>query len=140
MNTSDKELNEPVVYQGDQTMRLIMHAALDAIICFSIREGIMVWNPKAEKIFGWKEQEVLGKTLYKTIIPVQQWEQYEIALRHYLETGTSSLLNNLVEITAINKEGKEFPVELTIVSVKQNTSEFFCAFLRDITERKKANE
>ncbi|HKR06376.1 MAG TPA: PAS domain S-box protein [Bacteroidia bacterium] len=143
INFSNKpvdEPNEPVVYHSDETMRLIMNAALDAIICINTAGKIIVWNPKAEKIFGWKENEVSGKILAEIIIPAQYREQHEKGLKHYLDTGKSVILNKLIEITALNRDGKEFPVELTVVPVKQNSTEFFCAFLRDITERKKAEE
>jgi PAS domain S-box-containing protein len=133
-------LSEPLVYQSDETMRLIMNAALDAIICIDTGGKIMIWNPKAEEIFGWKEKEVTGKMLAETIIPVQYREQHEKGFKRYLETGTGNMLNKLVEITALNREGTEFPVELTIVPIKQNSTEFFCAFLRDITERKKTEK
>ncbi len=128
------------VNHDDETMSLIMNSALDAIICINESGKITLWNPQAEKIFGWKEQQALGKRLSETTIPQQYRKRHEEGLKHYLQTGEGLVLNKLIEITALNRKGKEFPVELTVIPIKQNGTEFFCAFLRDITERKKAED
>jgi PAS domain S-box-containing protein len=126
--------------QREEIMKLIMNSALDAIVCVNIKNRITVWNKQAEKIFGWSEEEVIGKQLVDTIIPEKYRERHLKGFNHYLETKEGPLLNKLVEITALNKKGIEFPVELAIVPVQQNGDEFFCAFIRDITERKESEE
>jgi PAS domain S-box-containing protein len=128
------------VQQSEQWKELIVNSSLDAIICIDVQGLITVWNPQAEKMFGWKEKEILGSRLADTIIPAQYREQHTKGMNHYLETGKGPILNKLIEITALNRQQKEFPIELTISSVKQNENEFFCAFIRDITERKQAEE
>lgn len=124
---------------NDMTL-LIMDAALDAIICMD-REGVItLWTKQAEKIFGWKEEEVKGKPLSEIIIPARYRERHKEGLKRYLETGENNVLNKVIEIEGLNCDGKEFPIELTITPIKQNTGEFFCAFLRDISERKTVEE
>lgn len=61
-------------------------------------------------------------------------------MNHYLKTGETKVLNNILELSAVNKNGEIFPVELTVIPIKQGREEFFCAFIRDITQRKKAAE
>lgn len=131
---------EQHVIQGDmaETTRLIMHSALDAIICIDLNGGITVWNPQAEKIFGWTFEEVKGKQLTETIIPVPYRSRHQEGMQHYLRTGVGQVLNRVIEITALNRSGKEFPIELTVIPIWQDGHRFFCAFLRDITERKNA--
>lgn len=124
----------------EETTRLIMNAALDAIICIDTGGRITVWNPQAEKIFGWQEGEVRGKLLSETIIPLKYREAHESGLKHYLQSGEGPVLNKIIEITALHISGREFPIELTIVPIDQDGTLFFCAFLRDITERKNAEE
>lgn len=117
-----------------------MNSALDAIICIDAGGSITVWNPQAEKLFGWKFEEVKGKQLTETIIPPQYRILHQEGMRNYHATGIGPVLNRVTEITALNRSGKEFPIELVVVPVHQNGSLFFCAFLRDITERKLAEE
>jgi PAS domain S-box-containing protein len=127
-------------FYGDkgEILRLIMDAALDAIICIDLQGTVTFWNPQSERIFGWKEHEVLGKKLSCIIIPERYRKQHEAGIAHYHRTGFGPRLNTLLELHAINKWGEEFPIELTVHPIKRENDEFFCAYIRDITERKKA--
>ena len=139
-NISERKKAERELRSSEETRRLIMDSALDAIICIN-KEGIItVWSKQAENTFGWTREEVIGKTLSDTIIPDQYREHHNSSLIRYNNTGEGPILNKLVEISALHKDGREFPIELSIVPVQQGDTEFFCAFLRDITERKKYEE
>lgn len=127
------------IQQSEQWKQLIVNSSLDAIICIDIQGMITAWNPQAEKIFNWKEDEILGSRLADTIIPARYREQHTNGMNHYLKTGEGPILHRVIELTALNRQQVEFPVELTISSIKQNGNEFFCAFIRDITERKRAD-
>jgi PAS domain S-box-containing protein len=135
-----KKKTEAAVRQSEETRKLIMNASLDAIICIDSTGLITVWNIQAEKMFGWKEKEVMGKNLSDFIIPAQYRNRVTNGYRQYDITGEGRILNKVIELTATNREGKEFPVELAIVHIEQGTSNFYCAFIRDITERKKAED
>jgi PAS domain S-box-containing protein len=137
---SERKHQEQTLRLREEATRLIMNSALDAIICIDIHGMITVWNPQAEKMFGWKEEEIRGALLSSTIIPPQYREAHEKGLRHYLATGEGPVLRQVIEITALHKTGREFPIELTIVPIDQEGTVFFCAFLRDITGRKHAEE
>ncbi len=137
---TERKKADDAIRRSEETKRLIVNSALDAIIWMDTTGVITFWNAQSEKIFGWKEEEILGQHLSDVIIPEQYRMQHENGMKHYLKTGEGAVLRKLIEITALNKEGHEFPVELTIISIKQNESEFFCSFIRDITERKKAEE
>lgn len=128
------------IKHSEEVRRLIMNSALDAIICMDTKGVITVWNPQAERLFGWLEEETLGKDLVEIIIPGQYRGAHAKGLSHYLKTGEGPVLNKVIEMTALNREGREFPVELAIVPVKQIAGDFFCAFIRDITERKRAED
>jgi PAS domain S-box-containing protein len=101
--------------KSEDITRRIISAALDAIVCIDIYGKITVWNPQSEKIFGWQQHEILGKTLTETIIPVEYRDLHEKGMKNYLATGEGKILNKLIEITAVNRAGKHFPVELSIV-------------------------
>jgi len=135
-----KKKSEAAVRHSEEVRKLIMNAALDAIICIDLSGIITVWNPQAEKLFGWKEAEVIGRKLSETIIPPQYKEAHNKGFDHYLKTGEGPVLNKMLEMSALHKSGNEFPVELAIAPVKQSDGDFFCAFIRDITERKKSED
>ena len=124
----------------EQVRDLIIDAALDAIICMDVNGIITLWNRQAEKIFGWGKDEVIGQVLEQTIIPERYRAMHTKALKQYLVSRKGNMLNRLVEISAIDRDGREFPVELTITPIQQNGGEFFCAFIRDITGRKRAEQ
>jgi PAS domain S-box-containing protein len=105
-----------------------------------MKGSITVWNSKAETMFGWNEKEMIGKKLTETIIPEHYRESHKKGFNHYLQTGDGPVLNKLIEVTALHQSGKEFPVELAIVPIKRSGDDFFCAFIRDITPRKKGEE
>jgi PAS domain S-box-containing protein len=126
------------LHPDEETTRLIINSALDAIVCINKKGFIIIWNPQAEKIFGWKEEEIKGRLLTETIIPEQYRSQHQAGMERFLKTGQYTLLNKLIELPALHRSGKEFPIELTVVPVRQNEHYFFCAFIRDITERKEA--
>lgn len=137
---SERKKAEQALKDSEEKRELIMNAALDAIICIDIEGKITFWNPQAEKIFGWKGSEVLHRKLSETIIPPAFREMHEQGMESYRQKGTGTILNRLLELHAITKEGKEFPVELSIMPIKQGEEEFFCAFIRDIQKRKKREE
>ncbi len=135
-----RKRSETAIRQSEEVRRLIMNAALDAIICIDPDGIVTVWNPKAERMFGWQESEMLGRLLEETIIPEKYREAHRNGMNRYRETGVGQLINRPTEITALHRSGREFPIELSIVPVKNGKEEFFCAFIRDITDRKKAQE
>lgn len=114
-----------------------MNSALDAIICINTKGSIIVWTPQAEKMFGWSEGEMLDRNLDETIIPAQLREKHRAGFNNYLQTGESRILNKVIELTALKQTGEEFPVEILIIPIREDDNEFFCAFIRDISERKK---
>lgn len=124
------------IVQSELKNRLIMNSALDAIITIDVYGRITFWNPRAESIFGWKEEEVLGHSLSETIIPPAFREAHKQGMNHFLTTGESTVLNRQLELKAINRIGEELPIELSIVPIENGDSIFFCSFIRDITERK----
>ena len=99
---------------------------------------ILDWNLQAEKIFGWARPEVIGNELAQFIIPERYREAHAEGLRTFLRTGEGPVLRKRIEISGLRKGGAEFPVELSISPVVWDDQTFFLGFLRDITERRKA--
>jgi light-regulated signal transduction histidine kinase (bacteriophytochrome) len=81
---------------------------------------------------------VVGHLLSDFIIPHEFREMHNKGLQHYLKTGQGTVLNKFLEVEALNRQGKKFPVEMTILPIDQQNEKFFCAFIRDISERKRS--
>ena len=137
--TLRKEAEESL-RDSEEKRRLIMNGALDAIIWIDTKETITFWNPQAEMIFGWKEEEVIGHKLDELIVTEPFRRYYNDGVKKYLETGEGKGFNELLEITIVRRGGGDILIELTVIPIKQGKEVFFCAFIRDITERKKAAE
>ncbi|GEM_PF-578729 len=118
----------------------ILESANDAFISIDEKGRIISWNRQAERIFGWARNDVKGKLLADVIIPRQFREAHTRGLKHFLETKEGPVLGKTVELTALHRESREFPVELTIWPIQTKQGYHFNAFLRDITERKKTED
>ncbi|HTE27687.1 PAS domain-containing sensor histidine kinase [Flavitalea sp.] len=140
IDITDRERVAEKIRDSEEKSRLIMNAALDAIICMDIRGDITFWNPKAKALFGWDTNEVMGKKLSTFIIPERFRHRHDAGLDHYLRTGEKRALNRILELDGLRRGGDEFPVELTVIPISQPNESFFCAFIRDISARKKAEE
>ncbi len=129
---------EEALRQSEERTRLIVETALDAMVTMDHQGLITGWNPRAEKIFGWSRQEVMGRRMSEIIIPQQYREAHEHGLQRFLATGAGKVLNQQIEITALHRSGREFPVELAICPAKLGDRWTFSGFIRDLTQRKKA--
>ena len=134
-----KVQNESRLKERESYLVQLLKNAPDAVIVIN-QEGIITfWNPKAETLFGWSAEEVLGQLLSEIIIPPQFRVAHEEGLKRVLATGEAHVLNRTIEITALNKAGSEFHISLTISQTEQEGKKIFIAFIRDISEQK-ANE
>jgi two-component system cell cycle sensor histidine kinase/response regulator CckA len=118
----------------------ILQCSLDCIVTIDSDGLIIEFNRAAEETFGHTRNEVLGRKMAELIVPPALRDAHEQGMKHYLSTGEGPVLNKRIEITAIRSSGQEFPVELTITPFQIEDKEAFTAFIRDITERKRAAE
>ena len=127
-----EERTAELVEKEDYLNQIISNAP-DAIIVINKNSIITLWNPKAEEIFGWKAEEVVGLHLSDTIVPPQYREGHKEGMKRFIETGEARILNITLNLTALNNQGKEFPISITISKASKQGNKFFIAFLRDIT-------
>lgn len=115
--------------------RAVIETAFDAFIGMDAEGRICDWNHQAEITFGWMRQEVLGQSLAERIIPPQHREAHQRGLNHYLRTREGPVLNRRIEVTALHRDGHEFPIEMTIWPAHSAGTPRFNAFLHDISDR-----
>ncbi len=117
--------------------RLVVDTALDAVVVVDQTAQVTFWNAQAEATFGWTREEAIGSPLTELIIPMRLREAHAAGMRRYLATGEARVLNQRIEVPARHKDGREFPVELTITPIKEGDTLTFSAFLRDISAPKR---
>ena len=132
--------SQAALQASQERVRLIIEAALDAVITMDGNGNITGWNPQAETVFGKRRNEVLGRSLAETIIPERFRHAHLAGLRRYLNGGEGTVLNRRVEITALHADEHEFPVEVSITPIRVGQEVTFSAFVRDITDRRQAEE
>ncbi|HEX5938487.1 MAG TPA: PAS domain S-box protein [Actinomycetota bacterium] len=121
-------------------LRLMVDSALDAVVSMDVDGVITAWNPQAEATFGWSAEEAIGRPLAETIVPHGQRAAHRQGLTRWRETGASTVLNSRIEIQALHRDGRLIPVELAIVPVAVGDEIVFSGFIRDISDRKRAQE
>jgi PAS domain S-box-containing protein len=118
----------------------ILDSALDCIVTIDHEGYITEFNPAAERTFGYRRKDVMGRLLADVIIPPSAREAHQHGLARYLRTGEPRVLGRHVEMRAMRADGSEFPVELAITRIPLEGSPSFTGYLRDITERKQYEE
>lgn len=129
---------EAALLASEQRNRLIVESALDAVVTMDRAGVITGWSPQSEVAFGWTQNEAIGRPVADTIMPERYREAHRQGLARYLSTGEARVLNRRIELTALHRSGSEFPIELSITSVRMGDAVSFTAFVRDITDRKLA--
>jgi PAS domain S-box-containing protein len=116
----------------------ILDSALDCIVTIDHQGCITEFNVAAERTFGYRRDELIGKELAGVIIPPSLREDHRRGLARYLATGEGRVFGRRLEMTATHADGREFPVELAITRVPLKGPPSFTGYLRDITERKQS--
>ena len=127
---------------SNERTRMVIENAPDAVVSMDADGIITAWNPSCERVFGWFREEVVGRDLGDTIIPHRFREAHKAGFSRFLREGSGRIVGQVVEVSALHRDGHEFPVELSIgASALLKGGEYaFTAFLRDITKRKQAEE
>jgi PAS domain S-box-containing protein len=120
--------------------RSIIDTARDAFVRIDEQGVVIDWNQSAENLFGWTRQEVLGRPLVETIIPERYRAAHLAGLERVLAGGEPHVLGRQIEISALHRDGHELPVELGVWRLESGPVRGFNAFVRDITERRQAEQ
>lgn len=118
----------------------IVMSAMDAVISVDNAQHILLFNPAAERMFEWSTAEMIGQPL-EYLIPQRFRHVHEQHIREFGETGvTTRAMGKLGALSGRRKDGSEFPVEASISQVEIAGEKIFTVILRDITERKRAEQ
>ncbi|HEX2676843.1 MAG TPA: PAS domain S-box protein, partial [Polyangiales bacterium] len=123
---------------SEERNQLIVETALDAVITMNNTGHITGWNTQAERMFGWTRAEALGRELAELIVPERHRDEHRNGMRRYIESGMARVLNKRIEMAALHRSNREFPVELAITPIGFGDELVFSGFIRDITGRTQA--
>jgi PAS domain S-box-containing protein len=118
----------------------ILDSALECIVTIDHEGWITEFNPAAERTFGYCRDEALGQQLADLLIPPALRERHRQGFARYLATDEARVLGKHIEMTAVRADGIEIPVEIAITRIPLDGPPSFTGYLRDITERKRAEE
>jgi PAS domain S-box-containing protein len=118
----------------------VLNGALDCVISIDDDGRVTYFNRSAERTFGYPAEEVIGRELADVIVPADQRDAHRRGVARFLQTGEASILGRRIELMAMRADGTEFPVELTVTRLEPSSGIGFIGFVRDITERVRAEE
>src|SRR5713101_2223607 len=123
----------------EEKYRLVVETASDAVISLDESSTILLANPATTRVFGYDPAELIGKPL-TTLMPEFLRKLHEAGFKRYLATGQRHINWQGTELTGLRKNGQEFPVEVSFGELTKDGYRVFTGFLRDITERKRAEK
>jgi len=123
---------------SQERAEMLIETALDAVVSMDEAGTIIGWNAQAEPIFGHAAEEALGKDLTNLIVPHAYRDAHRAGLARYLHSGEARILGKRIEVIGLRSDSTTFPMELTISKLQQNGHHFFTAYIRDISDRKRA--
>ena len=133
-------LNEAVeaLRESESHAAAVLQTALDCIISIDQCGNVIEFNPAAERTFGYRRDDAIGRELASLIIPPALRDAHRRGMAHFMESGEGPVLGKRIEVRAMHAGGGEFPVELAITPTYRGGEPAFTAYLRNITERKVA--
>ncbi len=135
----ERKRAEEALRASEERFRGVTDAAFDAIVSADSEGRLRSWNRGAERMFGWRADEVVGRPL-TVIVPERLRAAHTEGIARVRRTGRSKLAGSVVELVALRRDGSEFPVELSIGTWEAGDGLSFSGVIRDITERKRAEE
>jgi PAS domain S-box-containing protein len=139
IDIEDRRRAEEELKSSEEKYRVIVEAASDAVISMDETGGILLANPATARIFGYDPVELIGKPL-TVLMPEFMRKLHEAGFRRYLATGEQHLNWQGAEVIALRKNGQEFPVEVSFGEMISNGRKVFTGFIRDISEKKRAED
>ncbi len=137
---TERRRGEEALRRSEARMKSVLDAALDAVIMMDEQGLVVSWNARAKDLFGWAQDEAIGRSVSELIIPPRYRADHTRGLKAFLATGVGPVIGRRTELSALRRDGSEFPIELTVTTLKEGRAFYFSAFVADITERKRAQQ
>jgi PAS domain S-box-containing protein len=132
---TERTAAENALRASEAFKQAILDSALDCIVSIDEEDRILEFNPAAERTFGYRRQDVLGKRVADLIIPERYRAAHLAGMRRLLDSGKSQLIGRRMELSALRADGSEFPIEIGVMMRSVGGRWVITAYLRDITQR-----
>ena len=126
--------DDNVGHASESTTSSHPDVSYDAFVMMDLDGRVADWSPQAEHLFGWSKDEAGGKLLGSLIVPPQHRDAHWAGLERYRNTGQGRILNQRMQLTAVNRSGREFPVEFTVTPTRIRDQVLFCGVIRPLAE------
>ena len=137
---TDRELAEDALRASEARKGAMLEAAIDAVIAMDDTGRITEFSPAAERTFGHRREDVIGKELAEIIVPPDLRERHRAGLARYLATGDAAILGRRIELRAMRADGQQIPVEVAINRIDQPGPPTFIGYVRDISGQRRLEE
>jgi PAS domain S-box-containing protein len=135
LDITERKRAEEALQESEARFRAVIQTANDAIVAVDMRGIVIAWNAAAETIFGFSAEEVIGKSVDR-IVPQKFTAQHRHGREHALVSDERQIVGKTIEGTGLTKDGREFPIEMSLAEWKTQAGSFFTAIIRNISERK----
>jgi len=139
-DNSERKKAEEALRESEEKIRMLTASANDAILMMDHEGNISYWNKAAEQMFDYTEEEVIGKDLHALLVSKKFYAGFSKGFEGFKETGQGNAVGKTLEVAAVGKDGKEYPVELSLSAMKLKGRWNAIGLIRDITKRKAAEE
>jgi PAS domain S-box-containing protein len=140
LDVTARKQAEDALREREATLQGVCVSALHAIVMIDGQGRAILWNPAAERMFGYTATEVLGQRVHDLVAPADLRERFEVAFPAFQKTGQGADIGKLRELTARRRDGSEFPINLSLAAVQKGQEWHAVAIIRDITDRKRAEK
>jgi len=131
---------EQLVAERTAQLHSISNAALDAVIMMDPWGNVAHWNPAAEKMFGYRREEILGRSVHQTLVPDRYRTDAQKGVEAFARHGQGRAVGRVLELAAVRRDGSEFPIEISLSSIRLEGQWWAVGIIRDISSRRQTQE
>jgi PAS domain S-box-containing protein len=136
VDITERKQMEEALQESELKFRSVAQSANDAIISSDRSGHIVFWNAAAQEMFGYMEEQAMGKPL-TILMPERYRDTHQQGMERHSSTGVSNVIGNTIELEGLKKDGSEFPMELSLATWKIGEDIYYTGIVRDISERKR---
>jgi PAS domain S-box-containing protein len=140
MDITDQKRTMEALRESEERFRSISSSAQDALIMMDGAGNISYWNEAAERIFGYTKKEAIDQNLHRLLVPKKYFDVFKKGFKNFKNTGQGSAIGKTIEMSALRKDGTEFPMELSLSSFQLRNQWYALGVVRDISHRKLAEK